>query len=101
MGKTTVARALLAIGIAVSVASNASAQSSASNKRVFAYNPDGVSVTSFFDRVELFNLADVIKTSSNGSLLLGLSMECSLCHLPTALPLRVGGARTQRVPERR
>jgi hypothetical protein len=75
---TRVARLLLVVGIVAVAAPYASAQNAASNKAVFAYNPDGVAVTSFFDRVELFDLPSSIKTSTNGSLLLGLSMECSL-----------------------
>ena len=78
MTKTEVMRLLFAAAIVVFAAPSASAQNAASNKAVFAYNPDGVSVSSFFDRVELFSLPSIIKTSSNGSLLLGLSMECSL-----------------------
>jgi hypothetical protein len=78
MTKTKVMRLLFAAAIVVFAAPSASAQNAASNKAVFAYNPDGVSVSSFFDRVELFSLPSIIKTSSNGSLLLGLSMECSL-----------------------
>jgi hypothetical protein len=58
-----------------SVTASASAQNAASNKGVFAYNPTGISVTPFFNQFELFNLSDAIKTSTNGSLLLGLSME--------------------------
>jgi hypothetical protein len=73
-----VTRLLLAAAITISTVSSAFAQNAASNKAVFAYNPTGVSVRSFFEEVELFNLPDAIKTSTNGSLLLGLSMECSL-----------------------
>jgi len=75
--RRTVTPLLLAVVIAAS-ASSALAQNAASNKAVFAYNPTGVSVRAFFSQFELFNLPAAIKTSSNGSLLLGLSMECSL-----------------------
>ena len=77
MTRTFIRLAVAAAIIAI-VAPAAFAQSSASNKAFFAYNKDGVSVTSFFDKVPLFDLPNAIKTSSNGSLLLGLSMECSL-----------------------
>ena len=76
--KQRLARLLVAAAMAASVVPSAFAQNAASNKAVFAYNPTGVAVSSFFTQVELFNLPSAIKTSSNGSLLLGLSMECSL-----------------------
>jgi hypothetical protein len=78
MTKTKVMRLLLAAALVVSATPYASAQNAASNKAVFAYNPTGVSFRAMFDEIELFNLPSIIKTSSNGSLLLGLSMECSL-----------------------
>jgi hypothetical protein len=72
------ARRLVVLAIVGSITPAALAQNSASNKALFAYSPNGVGVASFFDNVVLFNLPAAIKTSSNGSLLLGLSMECSL-----------------------
>lgn len=72
------ARLLVVLTIVGCVTPSVFAQNAASNKALFAYNPNGVAVTSFFNNVVLFNLPAAIKTSSNGSLLLGLSMECSL-----------------------
>ena len=76
--RPTLVRWVVAAAIVAGVVPSALAQNAASNKAVFAYNPAGVSVRAFFEEVELFNLPSAIKTSSNGSLLLGLSMECSL-----------------------
>lgn len=72
------ARLLVAAALVAIVTPSAFAQNAASNKAFFAYNPAGVSVRNFFEGVKLFDLKDAIKTSTNGSLLLGLSMECSL-----------------------
>jgi hypothetical protein len=89
--KQTLIRLVVASAIVASMASGAFAQNPASNKAVFAYNPTGISVRAFFDQVELFNLPSAIKTSSNGSLLLGLSMECSLWTYNTVTGTGGGG----------
>ena len=68
----------VALTIAVLGSGVAFAQSSSSNKAFFAYNPTGVSVTDMFTDTVLISAPNGLKTSTNGSVLIGLSMECVL-----------------------
>jgi hypothetical protein len=68
----------VALVVGVFVPGWAFAQSAASNQAFFAYNPDGVTVTNMFTDVSLIKVPSALKTSTNGSVLIGLSMECVL-----------------------
>jgi hypothetical protein len=68
----------VALAIAVFAPGWAFAQSTASNKAFFAYNPDGINVSNMFTDVSLIKVPSALKTSTNGSVLIGLSMECVL-----------------------
>jgi hypothetical protein len=68
----------VALAIAVFAPGSAHAQSTASNQAFFAYNPDGITVTNMFTDVSLIKVPSALKTSTNGSVLIGLSMECVL-----------------------
>src|SRR5688572_18959363 len=71
-------KAVLTVVLTLSLCGLAFGQSPASNKAVFAYNPNGIAVTTLFNNVSLINAPAAIKTSTNGDLLIGLSMECVL-----------------------
>jgi hypothetical protein len=68
----------VALAIAVFAPGSTHAQSTASNQAFFAYNPDGITVTNMFTDVSLIKVPSALKTSTNGSVLIGLSMECVL-----------------------
>lgn len=83
--------ATVAIALVFLLQSFAFAQSPSSNKAVFAYNPSGVAVTPFFNNQPLFSLPGAIRTSTNGSLLIGLSMECALLTYNSVTSTTGGG----------
>jgi hypothetical protein len=68
----------VALAVAVFAPGWSFAQSTASNKAFFAYNPDGITVTPLGFDASLIKVASALKTSTNGSVLIGLSMECVL-----------------------
>ena len=69
----TVALLVAALGTSL-----AFAQSPASNKAFFTYNPGGVTATDMFTPTNLISAPNALKTSTNGGVLIGLSMECVL-----------------------
>jgi hypothetical protein len=71
---------VLAVALAVSVFAPgwSFAQSTASNKAFFAYNQDGVTVTALGFEASLIKVPAALKTSTNGAVLIGLSLECVL-----------------------
>lgn len=71
---------VLAVALLVAAlgTSPAFAQSPASNKAFFTYNPGGVTTTDMFTDMHLISAPNALKTSTNGGVLIGLSMECVL-----------------------